>query len=454
MKSNEYSRVLADAIKKVESKIMECEFTYEIVEPTVGATLLKQDDKNKVQIYFGMHNVFGEPYRERKTVTIALTNKTDLDDIKHDLKNAAQEIVHTCMINKNKIDLVEAMRAWLDKREADGIIEATTISSYNNSFKYIERYFTEHPIAVVDVKASDIAKYIEWCSSSGRTNPKVNKDGTLDYRLAGRTVCGTHIVLYGFFADACRKDIISSNPCEYTKLPSKKTSEGKKQEDLWMDAEQYKLLRQWLLDNTKQYKYQHLAKVIEWFEVLMFTGARREEFCGLKWSHLKLDEGQYGVLYFISTRTKADYVEVEKDRMKTVDSIRSYPLTERLRKLFIGIKERQQSLGIYKPDNYIFVWEEDVLRQNTKAGDPYKVDYVTKTIKKAFKACPYVSNELHLHKTRHSCCSLLYSMKWEKEDVQDWLGHRDGSSITDEVYNHYEKIKLSPDISKFDKLME
>ena len=97
----------------------------------------------------------------------------------------------------------------------------------------------------------------------------------------------------------------------------------------------------------------------------------------------------------------------------------------------------------------MFVWEHDEDNHGIKAGTPYKVDYLTKLFKKAVNECPHVSSKLTLHKTRHSCCSILFSIGWSMAEVQDWLGHKDGSKITEEVYNHYRQVVAVEKIDKF-----
>lgn len=214
----------------------------------------------------------------------------------------------------------------------------------------------------------------------------------------------------------------------------------------WMDEEQYKLFRQWLIDNADKYKYQHFKKLIEIVEVLIFTGMRREELAGLRWCNVDLNDG---LLYVVETRVRAGNKEYEVFGCKTEESVRKYKLREDMIELFSRIADRQRRLGIYDRNNYVFVWEHDEDNHGIKAGTPYKVDYLTKLFKKAVNECPHVSSKLTLHKTRHSCCSILFSIGWSMAEVQDWLGHKDGSKITEEVYNHFRQVVAVEKIDKF-----
>ncbi|MCR5103024.1 MAG: tyrosine-type recombinase/integrase [Eubacterium sp.] len=55
---------------------------------------------------------------------------------------------------------------------------------------------------------------------------------------------------------------------------------------------------------------------------------------------------------------------------------------------------------------------------------------------------------IRFHHLRHSCCSIMFKYGYSREDTQRWIGHADGSTVTDKVYNHYEH---QMDISKLER---
>lgn len=442
-------------------EIGETELINPDMEPVVGSSLLKSGDKYKVQILVTTYDMLGRSFRERKTITITETsrNKAELKRseihkrIDATLKERHKEF-HDAVydIVPKRHELLLTMDEWLEYHEGLNDWAVTTLANYKDKMKVIRTYFSDNEMFVEEVTTRDITLFSNWAIQYGRVKPKKNEDGTLKYGLSHATVKDLHGMLYAFFKYVIevRPEIkIKVNPCMGSSIPKepKKRVEVdmdnreylvlqiEKDHEKWMDEEQYKSFRQWLVENVDKYK--HFKKLIEILEVLIFTGMRREELAGLRWANVDLEKG---MLYVVETRVRAGNKEYSVNGCKNEDSVRKYPLREDLIELFSRMKERQERLGIYNKRNYIFVWENDEDNHGIKAGTPYKVDYLTKLFKKAVSECPYVSSKLTLHKTRHSCCSILFRIGWSMAEVQEWLGHKDGSKITEEVYNHHRQV--------------
>ena len=196
---------------------------------------------------------------------------------------------------------------------------------------------------------------------------------------------------------------------------------------------------------TKQKAY--LYKLVEICDLMIYSGMRREELLGLKWGSFNYEKR---TLTIEAVRVKTSQGDIYEKQTKNYPSYRVYTLTDRIAIMLQGIRERQQSLGLYNPDGFIFIWEENI-RGNL--GKEYKTDYVSRIFRLAIKSCELVEDKsLHFHNLRHSCCSIMFKIGFSKKETQDWIGHSDGSKVTDRVYNHYERPIDVDRIGKYDEV--
>ena len=158
----------------------------------------------------------------------------------------------------------------------------------------------------------------------------------------------------------------------------------------------------------------------------LYYGLRRSEILGLKWSAIDYNNNEIEIRH---TVIRADNNVIGRDNVKTASSHRYLPLLEDIKADLEELRAWQIKQGIYSDKGYIFLWED---------GRQYDPDYISKLFKKAVKKCDFVSQELTLHKLRHSCCAILFQKGWDLGEVQNWLGHSD-ITVTANIYNHVSK---------------
>lgn len=232
--------------------------------------------------------------------------------------------------------------------------------------------------------------------------------------------------------------MISLSPCREVNVSTTKVSKINEEvirKELWLDIEHYKKLLNWIDEQDNSI----FIKMKEILPVLILTGVRREELLGLKWSSVDFNNRTIRIVETI-VKGKRD---IRSDRTKTLTSIRTIVMFDKVYEALMKLKERQIELGIYSEYNNVFVWED-----GEYIGQSYQTDYITKLFKKLVRRCPYVDSNLHLHLTRHSCASILFELGWDLTDVQKYLGHSD-SEVTRKIYIHY-KDKI--DSIKYDKI--
>lgn len=123
------------------------------------------------------------------------------------------------------------------------------------------------------------------------------------------------------------------------------------------------------------------------------------------------------------------------------------PLTEDIKKLLLKLKKRQSNNRLFLRENYIetdyvFTWED---------GRPYSPDYLTKSFKKIVERDSVLSSDLTLHSLRKSCASLLFQNGRTLKEVQKWLGHKEGSTVTLSIYT---KVKEESKIAVAETMSE
>ncbi|MFN0280625.1 MAG: tyrosine-type recombinase/integrase, partial [Kineosporiaceae bacterium] len=176
------------------------------------------------------------------------------------------------------------------------------------------------------------------------------------------------------------------------------------------------------------------------FEVAAYTGLRRGELCGLRWSDLDAD-GR-------GLRVRHNLVEVARDRIpaeqrrctlcgdehvgrvlkgpKSRAGRRWVPLAVPAQTALRGQRERQavDRRRPYRDHDLVFAAPD---------GDPLRPNAVSAEFSQLVRACGLP--QIRLHDLRHSACSLLLAGGVPLEVVQMILGHA-APSVTRRVYAH------------------
>ncbi len=438
-------------IRMLLSEASKLSMVNEVSIPKVGTSRLSPTNtckKFKVQVYIYMHNYLDEVDMWRKTISLEKATKGKTQNVASKIELMVESIMTSLFNNMDKHDFAEAMELWIAEIEKDRRVSRSTISAYKDRFKVIKRYFEDNPVYVEDFSADTMEDFCDWALSKGRVKPIMDwETGEKNcYKLTRRTVRDLHGLIFRFFTCCKRKYGIPKNPCFGTKVSNenKDLKNRDQTEAAWMDLDVYKQFKQWLIDNTDNIKYAHLKKVIEIAEVGIQTGMRREEICGLHWDKVSFDKR---TIRISQTRIITEAGVKDRNRVKTDSSYRIYKMTESLYQCLLGMKQRQLENGLYNPQGFVFMWENP---QSSSYCKPYDPGYMSKIFKKAVVACPYTSNDLHLHSLRHSACSICYKLGWTIEEARDWLGHG-STDITEAVYNHYrrqvgmDKVKMLED---------
>lgn len=212
------------------------------------------------------------------------------------------------------------------------------------------------------------------------------------------------------FKSARRDKLISDNPCEFVKTPKQI-----KREPNILTLEQLQVL----LENIKD---ENVYPIIYLTSVY---GLRRSEVLGIKWDSIDYENMTVTIKHTVVQGNNL----YEKDSTKNESSYRTYPMSEKIKEIFLRQKKREeenkQKFGKnYISNDYVFKWDN---------GEIIKPDYVSKKLGELLEknGLPHI----RFHDLRHSCASYLASKGFQLKDIQEWLVHAD-IETTANIYAH------------------
>lgn len=232
-------------------------------------------------------------------------------------------------------------------------------------------------------------------------------------RLSGKTIQHYHRLISSIMSTAVQWQIIGSNPCSRVKPPKAEHREAE-----YLDEFQaFELLR--CLEN-EPITYKTL------FTLILYSGMRRGEACGLEWSDIDLVSGVVDInksslylpqkgIYDDDTKNAASrrVIKLPSPAVSALKALKTYQYSERLR---LGDQ--------WHNTNKVFTaWN----------GKPIHPDTVTGWIKKFTER--HNLPPIHVHSLRHTNATLLIFNGMDIKTVSHRLGHADVAT-TGNIYTH------------------
>lgn len=233
--------------------------------------------------------------------------------------------------------------------------------------------------------------------------------------LAEKTVEGIHSCLCGILSDAVEAGYIAHNPAwrAYRK-------KGVQKERPVADEETVQRLIAALEGQSMKYEV--------YFKLILATGMRRGECCGLRWSDIDWNNRS---LHIQRNVVKVSYQLILIKEPKTRAGNRVVYLSQELCKLLrawqkeCAWEKEQLGGGALAAEDYLF-------RQ--PSGDPMVPSSFTFRFKKILRENGLPEN-LNVHSLRHTNASLLIAQGVDVRTVAGLLGHAQPSTTLD-IYSH------------------
>ena len=249
--------------------------------------------------------------------------------------------------------------------------------------------------------------------------------------LSGTTIQHYHRLISVILKTAVEWGVLFANPCDRTKTPRAEEKEAKYIDEVQADA----LLM--AIENADE-----LHRTI--VRLLLFTGMRRGEALGLKWSDIDFKKGTLKIsrtLQYLPERgifedkTKNKSSErVIRLPQATIDDLRAHQVTQTEQRLALG--------SFWKgTEDYVFTNPE---------GKPLKPDSVSSWFSKFMKQHPDIPF-ITLHSLRHTNATLQLAAGVPITTVSKRLGHSN-TATTGRVYAHAVQSADDTAAEKLDEL--
>lgn len=231
--------------------------------------------------------------------------------------------------------------------------------------------------------------------------------------LAVSTVLHHHRLISSMLSTAVKWQLIFSNPCSRVVLPKNKHKEA-----VYLDEEQAADL----LAALDKESMQHQVIV----KLLLFTGMRRGELCGLEWKDVDFDN----VVIFV--RRSSLYLPgkgVFEDETKNATSERCMKVSADVVTMLKAWRAEQSKQRLRMGDQ----WQDSDRLFTAWNGAPIRPDVITAWFHK------FVTKNglppIHIHSLRHTNATLLIAAGTNLTTVAARLGHAN-STTTSKIYAH------------------
>lgn len=234
--------------------------------------------------------------------------------------------------------------------------------------------------------------------------------------LAEASIEGLHSVMCSILSSAMEQGYITHNPAWRTYKP-----QGQKKEKVIADEETVQKILSALEQESIKYEV--------YFKIIIATGIRRGECCGIKWEDIDFHNNEIRIQRNV---VKVQGEEVFTKPPKTLSGNRYVYFSDSLASLLKDYKDFcTQHLQVYEnkqmsDDTYIF-------RQNN-SDLPMIPDTFSSRFRKTLKD-NNLPTSLNVHSLRHTTASLLIANGTDVATVASLLGHAQVSTTLD-IYTH------------------
>ena len=234
--------------------------------------------------------------------------------------------------------------------------------------------------------------------------------------LSEYTVEGVHACLCGILSDAMESGFINHNPAWRTYKYS-----GKKKEKVIADEETMQKIIMALENESLKYE--------TYYKLIIATGMRRGECCGLKWSDIDYEKNS---IHIQRNVVKITGEEILVKDTKTAAGDRYVYFSPEMESL---LKEYHREC-VWQADAYENrkLTEEDFVFRRHESQDPMTPSTFTWRFKMILKKNG-LPEKLNVHSLRHSNASLLIANGADVATVAGLLGHSQPSTTLD-IYTH------------------
>ena len=248
--------------------------------------------------------------------------------------------------------------------------------------------------------------------------------------LAFSTVKGIYITLGQLFKMAYQQDLIEKNPMDKVDRPRQMKTELKEEEIKAFSKEELKYILQCLESEPLKWR--------AYISLMIDTGCRKGELCGLKWESVDLNDGyiliknnlcytaKKGVYDDTPKTGKARTIYLSPDVVKLLKDLKSSE-AETINKRIKRLEKEKKPLEFSRVTSSEYVFTQKGFNEPMHPQAPNR--YFQKFSEK------YHIEDFHPHKLRHSFASVAITSGADIASVSEILGHAD-KATTLRMYTH------------------
>jgi integrase len=300
-----------------------------------------------------------------------------------------------------------SVKEYLTREWLPAIKATVRPSTYNSYVQHVECHIVPH-IGVVKLQALTPAKVNALYAKLAESGAKSGKKG-----LSPMTVHHVHSCLHKALKDAVRWGRIARNPLDSAD-PPRKNGDGTTEMKTWTKEQ----LRAFL-DSAKDDRLYPL------WHTIAFTGMRRGEALGLRWSDVDFEKARLSVRRALIP-TNRDVVISEPKTAKGRRVIALDPAT-------VEVLKAQAARQADERSEWDELWVETDLVFTAENGEALDPESASRWWRQAVKKA--MLPKIRLHDLRHTHATLALQAGIHPKVVSERLGHAT-VSITLDTYSH------------------
>ena len=344
-----------------------------------------------------------------------------LDELREKENEVIRDVIDGVKFSRKNITVNDMYDIWVKLKRG---LKGNTFQNYKFCYEtYVREDFGNRKICCL--KKTDVRAFYNTLYD--------------ERHISVSTIDSVHTVLHQVFEMAVEDDYIRKNPTDtaLTELKKAHNHEVKKRKAL--TVEEQALFENFIgKTNSKYFRWYPI------FTVMLFTGMRVGEICGLRWQDIDLEEGTISINHTLVyyNRGDDDKCGFAINEPKTEAGKRTIPMLPKVKEAFQIEKKYQEEVGIKctaKVDGYtdfIFV---------NRFGNVQHQGTLNKALRRIIRDCNYdvieknkdenddvvILPPFSCHSLRHSFATRMCEANVNIKAMQSILGHKDIETTMD-----------------------
>lgn len=406
----------------------------------------RKDAKNRVLKegeYQRSNGTYEYKWRDNRGNRHSIYAKT-LDELREKENDVLRDVLNGIKVEKSNLTINDLYERWKQLKRG---LQDNTFQNYKYMYEqFVKPDFGESKIG--ELKRTDVRAFYNMLYDT--RNLKIN------------TIDSIHTVLHQVLELGVEDDFLRYNPSDDALKELKKAhnKDGVVKKKKALTKAEQDLFENFMLGHPQ---FDHWYPI---FEVMMWTGMRTSEICGLRWCDIDFENNiisvNHNLVYYDKRSAQRCTFEVH-EIPKTKAGIREIPMLPRVKEAFLKEKAFQEEVGIVCTavingyTDFVFI---------NRFGKTQHQGTLNKALKRMIRDCNYEvldknkgkKDVLTLpnftnHSLRHTFTTRMCEANVNLKAMQDILGHADAET-TLQIYAECTKDLKHSEIISFEKFFE